>query len=75
MLKVLTDEASKGYEKKKMDTGGSKIMHKYAQMKRFCHDQRLQFYIYGFIYDYPQTMPVEGHFTYTKKKVVNYKRI
>ena len=33
-------------------------MDKYAQMKRFRHDQRLQVYMYDFIYVDPETMPV-----------------
>ena len=38
MLKVLIVEASKSYKNKKPETEKSKIMYKYAQLKRFHHD-------------------------------------
>ena len=75
MLKVLACETSKCYEKKKAETKISKIMDKYAQLKRFHDDRRPQFYIYVFIYDNTQTMPLEKHLPSTKKVGVNYKKI
>ena len=41
-------------------------MDKYAQMKRFHHDLRLQVYMYDFMYVDTKTMPAEDHFTATK---------
>ena len=52
-----------------------KIMYKYAQLKRFHHDHRLQVYMYDFMYVNPQTMQVEDHSPATKSFVVNYKKI
>ena len=42
-------------------------MDKYGLLKRFHHDLRLQVYMYDFMYVDPQTIPVEDHFTATKK--------
>ena len=50
-------------------------MDKYAQLKRFPHDFRLQVYMYAFLYVDPETMPVETHFPDTNTFVVNYKKI
>ena len=61
MLKVLTDEASKGYKKKKHETKPSKIMYRYAKLKRFCRDRQLQVYMYVFMYVDTETIPVEVH--------------
>ena len=49
-------------------------MDKYSQMKRFYHDRRLQVYMYAFMYAYPNTMTVGGHFPATKTFFVNYKK-
>ena len=49
MLEVLTGEASKGYKNKNRDRM-IKIMYKYAQLKRFHNDRRLQVYMYAFMY-------------------------
>ena len=62
MLKVLTDEASKGYKKKKHETKLSKIMYRYAKLKRFCRDRQLQVYMYVFMYVDPKTMAEEEYF-------------
>ena len=75
MLKFLTCESSKGYEKKKPDTERSKIMYKYAQLKRCYHDQQLEAYIFAFMYVDSKTVPAEEHFPNTKIFVVNYKTI
>ena len=50
-------------------------MYKYAQLKRFHHERRLQVYMYDFMYVYPETIPEEGHFTATKSFVAKYKKI
>ena len=50
-------------------------MDKYAQLKKFHHDWRLQVYMYTFMYVDPKTTPVEDHFTATKTFAVNYKKI
>ena len=71
MLRVITGESSKGYILKS-ETERSKVMYKYEQMKRFHHDQRLQVYMYAFIYFYPDIMPVGEHFPDTKTFFVNY---
>ena len=42
-------------------------MDKYAQLKKFHHDLRVQFYMYDFMYVGPGTMSVEDHFPDTKK--------
>ena len=42
-----------------------KNMDKYALLKRFHHDLRLQVYMYVLIYVNPETMPVEEYFTAT----------
>ena len=55
-MKVLTDEASKVYQK--IDTQRSKNMDKYALLKRFRHDRRLKVYMYAFKYVDSDTMPV-----------------
>ena len=47
----------------------------YAQLKRFHHDHLLQVYMYDFMYVDNETIPVEEHFTATKKCVVNYKKM
>ena len=57
------------------ETELSKIVDKYAQLKRFHHYLRLQVYIYSSIYADPQTMPVEDHFLSTKIFVVKYKKM
>ena len=46
-------------------------MDKYAQLKRFQHDLRLQVYIYDFMYVYPDTIPVEDQLSATKTFVEN----
>ena len=50
-------------------------MYQYAQLKRFHHNFHLQVYMCDFMYVYPDTMPVEDHFTATKTFVVNYKKM
>ena len=50
-------------------------MDKYAQLKRFFHDLRIQFYMYDFMYVDPKTMPVEDYFPATKTCVDNYKKM
>ena len=59
----------------KKDTERYKIMYKYAQLKRFHHDRRLQVYRYAFVYVYTQPMPVEDHFSDRKLLFLNYKNI
>ena len=61
--------------KKLTETEQSKIMYKYAQLKRFYQDRRLQVYIYDLMCVYPETIPVEDHFIDTKLSVVNYKKM
>ena len=56
MLYIVTGKVSKRYKKKKIDTRLSKIMDKYAKMKRFHYDRRLQFYMYSFMYVDPETL-------------------
>ena len=41
-------------------------MDKYAQLKRFHHDHRLQVYMYANIYVDTETIPVEDYFPDTK---------
>ena len=74
MLKVLKVEPTKGY-KNKQQIHNDKNMDKYAQLKRFNHDQRLQVYMYAFMYVDTQTVPVEDHFPAAKIFVENYKKI
>ena len=50
-------------------------MDKYSQLKRFHHDRQLQAYMYDFMYVDTETMPVEDHFTATKRIFLNYKKI
>ena len=50
-------------------------MDKYAQLKRFHHELRLQVYMYTFMYVDPETIPLEDHFPATKTFVENYKKI
>ena len=50
-------------------------MDKYAQMKRFNHDHRLQAYMYALMYVYPVKIPVEYSFTDTKYFSGNYNKI
>ena len=38
-------------------------MYKYAQLKRFHHDRRIQVYMDDFMYVDTEKMPVEDHFT------------
>ena len=61
--------------KRNTDIEQSKVMYKYAQLKMFHHDRRLQVYMYAFMYIDLETSPVEGHFTYTKTIIVNYKKM
>ena len=61
--------------KRKTETERSKIMYKYAQLKRLHHDLRLQVHMYAFMYIYPYKMPVKDHFSSTKTCVVNYKKL
>ena len=74
MLKVLTGEASKGYNIKN-ETEQSRIMDKYSSLKRFHHERRPQLYMYVFMYVYPQTIPAEDQFFAIKNFVVNHKKI
>ena len=67
ILKVLTDESSKGYKRKKPQTKRSKFMYKYSQLRRFYHDGQLQVYMYAFMYVDPDTMLEEENFPDTKK--------
>ena len=71
---VLQVKHKKGI-KIKTETLRSKIMDKYAQLKKFHHDRRVQVYMYAFMYVYPDTIPLWGHFTATKTFVVNYKKM
>ena len=50
-------------------------MDKYAQLKRFHHERRLQVYIYDFMYVDTKTMPVDELFIASKKFVENYKKM
>ena len=67
MLKVITGGASKGYKKKKPEIERSKIIYKFARLKRSRHYHRLEVYMYGFMYVNTETMPVEDPFPDTKK--------
>ena len=46
-------------------------MQKYSQMKVLHRDLRLQYYMYTFMYVYPQTMPLDYHFIDAEIFVVN----
>ena len=50
-------------------------MYKYAQLKRFHCERRLQVYMPDLMYVDPETMPVEDHFPATKTYVVNRTKI
>ena len=50
-------------------------MDKYALLKRFHHDRRLQVYMYAFMYANPETMPGEDYFPATTTFVNNYNKI
>ena len=50
-------------------------MDKYAQLKRFYHDIRIQVNMYAFVYIYPPKIPMEDHFPATTTFVVNYKKV
>ena len=50
-------------------------MNSYDPQKLFHHDRRLQFYMYAFMYVYPETMTVEEYFPATKVFFENYKKI
>ena len=50
-------------------------MNKYAQLKRFHHNRRLQVYIYDFMYVDLEPMPVEENFPDTKEFVENYNKM
>ena len=63
MLKVLTGEESSGYKKKRKEIERLRVMHKYAQPKRFNHGRRLQVYIHYFMDVYPQKIPAVDNFT------------
>ena len=52
-----------------------KIMYKYAHLKRFHCDHRLQVHMFSFTYVYPKTMPVEDPFPDTKSLVENYNKM
>ena len=61
MLKVITDEISKGYERKKWETELLK-KDKYALLKTFYCGWQLQVYLYAFMYIDPDTIPLEDYF-------------
>ena len=46
-------------------------MDKYAQLKKFCHEWRLQVYMYAFMYVDTYAKPLEDHFATTKTFVDN----
>ena len=48
-----------------------KIMDKYAQLKKFCHEWKLQVYMYAFMYVDPYANPLEDHFATTNTFVDN----
>ena len=50
-------------------------MDKYAKLKIFHHDRRLQVYMYDFMYVDPEKMSAEDHFPATTCLVVNYKKM
>ena len=50
-------------------------MAKYAQLKRFYHDCRLQVYMYAFMYVDNETIPAEDHFPAKKTFFGKYKKI
>ena len=50
-------------------------MNRFEQLRRFHHDHQLKAYTYAFMYAYPQTVPVEAHFTDSKTFVVNYQKM
>ena len=50
-------------------------MDKYAQMKRFYHELRLQVYIYAFMYINTEIITEEDYFPATKTCVENYKKM
>ena len=53
--------------KRKTDTERSKIMGKYAQLKRFHYDLRLQVYMYAFMYVDNETIPRKTIFLLKKR--------
>ena len=55
---------------KKTEIELSIVMYKYAQLKRFHHEIRLQVYMYDFMYVDPETMLVEEHFPATKRLLI-----
>ena len=59
---VLAGKASKGYKNNKSETGRSKIMDKYALLKRFHRDRLFQVYMYAFVYVNPDTIPMKEYF-------------
>ena len=50
-------------------------MYKYAQLKRFHIDHRLQFYMYYFMYVGTDTLPLEDYFDSTITYADKYKKI
>ena len=75
MLEIITGKASKGYEKGEKQRQNDKTMDKYAQMKSFNYDLRLQVYMYAFKYVDPETISEEDYFIATKHFVENYKKV
>ena len=50
-------------------------MDKYAQLKRFSHNLRLQVYMYDFMYVDPDTIPAEDNFPAEKTFVYNHNKM
>ena len=50
-------------------------MNKYALLKRFHYEGRLQFYMYAFMYANPEIIPVEEYFAATWTFFANYKKM
>ena len=61
--------------KRKIETGKSIIIYKYAKLDMFHHYRRFQLYMYDFMYVKSETFPLEDHFPATKNIVVKYKKI
>ena len=55
----------------KTETKRSKIMYRYAKLKRFCRDRQLQVYMYVFMYVDPETIPEGKYFPDTTIFVQN----
>ena len=60
---------------KKYDIEKSKTIDKYALIKRCHYDRQPRFYMFAFVYVYPETMVEEEYFPATKNIVENYNKM